>query len=343
MAIILTIVSVYAVVITALFLKKSLSSSRYNIKSLIYDFNDSLSDSSNDFSSKVLSFISKNFSKIDSGAIFLKNGKSFIELNSFGNKIENNDKIFFYKDYYVKEFFIDESYALRTVFHTIKNLSKEEKEKIEILTGLISSSEIIKNLIKKNGKFQIDLMLSMIKILEYYDRYTQGHSMRVAEFSKKIAEKMKLSHKEISDAYWTGLVHDIGKIAIPTGILNKEGKLTNEEFAIIKKHPVYGYEFLSTSETLKDIATYVFHHHERWDGNGYPTGLKGEMIPIISRIIAVADSWDAMISKRAYRNALPKDYALQEIINNSGKQFDPRVVKAFLEVIEEEEDNISIA
>ncbi|ABR31048.1 phosphohydrolase [Thermosipho melanesiensis] len=337
MGVLVFFLSIYSIIITILFLN-SKKYKKVNLKDIVYDFTSQLTNENNDFSVRALSYISKEFSEIDSGAFLIKRGREYHEISSFGKKIEISDKIFFYKDYLIKDFTIDESFGVRLILHSKTKLSKAKEEKIEIISTLISSSELIKNLIKKHGKFQIDLMLSMIKILEYYDRYTKGHSLRVAELSQKIAKKLRLSPQEVSDAYWTGLVHDIGKIAVPTNILNKEGKLTSEEYEIIKKHPIYGFEFLSTSETLKNIATYVYHHHEKWNGSGYPGGLKGEMIPMISRIISVADSWDAMTSKRAYRDALTYESSLQEIINNSGKQFDPKVVKAFISVLEEEEN-----
>ncbi|MBT1248263.1 MULTISPECIES: HD-GYP domain-containing protein [unclassified Thermosipho (in: thermotogales)] len=341
MEFLLIILSIYSL-ITTFFLFNLAKSKKINLKEVVFDFTNQLTNENNDFPIKALSFISKEFPEIDSGIFLVKEGNKFNEISSFGQKIEYNDKLFFYKDYFVKDFTIDNTLGVRLILHSKSKISKSKTEKLEIISSLISSSELIKNLIKKHGKFQIDLMLSMIKILEYYDRYTQGHSLRVAELSQKIAKKLNLSSQEISDAYWTGLVHDIGKIAIPNSILNKEGSLTMEEYEIIKKHPIYGFEFLSTSETLKNIATYVYHHHEKWDGTGYPGRLKGEMIPIISRIISVADSWDAMTSKRAYRDALTYEFALQEIINNSNKQFDPKVVSAFLDVLKEEE-NLDIA
>ncbi|QTA38855.1 HD-GYP domain-containing protein [Thermosipho ferrireducens] len=216
--------------------------------------------------------------------------------------------------------------------------SNRDIEVMSIFSNLAASYIALREYLISQGKFQKDLLLSMIKILEYYDKHTKGHSVRVAELSANIAEKMGLSDQDIKDAYWAGLVHDIGKIAIPINILNKEGRLTQEEYEIVKKHPIYGFDFLTTSSNLRKIAEYVYHHHERWDGKGYPAGLEKKMIPLISRIIAVADSWDAMTSPRSYRNPLPYNIALQELVYNMGKQFDPAVVKAFLNVLEEEKE-----
>lgn len=173
-------------------------------------------------------------------------------------------------------------------------------------------------------------------MVEIYDKYTKGHSENVAELSSVIAENMGLSHKKVIDTYWAGLVHDIGKLLIPIDILNKNGKLNDSEYDLIKKHTVWGSKALESSESLHYIAKYILHHHERWDGTGYPNGLKGDEIPLISQIISVADSWDAMLSKRAYREPLSPLKALKEIENNKGKQFSPEVANAFINIYKKE-------
>ena len=145
---------------------------------------------------------------------------------------------------------------------------------------------------------------------------------------------MNLNQKEIQYAYWTGLVHDIGKLIIPRVTLNKQEEITEEEYSLIKKHPLWAYESLSQSKRLNEIAEFVLYHHEKWDGSGYPEGLKGEEIPLISRIISVADAYSAMTSDRAYRDALSRDDALKELRKNSGKQFDPEIVDIFIGIIE---------
>ncbi|MTI71915.1 MAG: HD-GYP domain-containing protein [Firmicutes bacterium] len=178
------------------------------------------------------------------------------------------------------------------------------------------------------------MVLSFTNMLEIHDKYTENHSREVANKAKRLAKFLGLNEKDIRDAYWAGIVHDIGKILIPSYILNKKGKLTDDEFFLIKKHPLWGYETLKNSDKLKDISEYVLYHHERWDGFGYPLGLKGDNIPLISQILAVADTWDAMRSNRSYRKALPKKEAIKEIRKNKGTQFSPRVVDVFLENIE---------
>ncbi|ODN29705.1 metal-dependent phosphohydrolase [Fervidobacterium thailandense] len=178
------------------------------------------------------------------------------------------------------------------------------------------------------------MILTMTRILEYHDKYTKGHSKNVAAVASLIAERLGLSDEMIRKTYWASLLHDIGKIVIPSHILNKEGKLTIEEFEVIKKHPVYGHDFLTTSEDLKELAKYVLHHHERWDGKGYPMGLSGEDIPLISRIISVADAYDAMRSDRPYRRGLPLEVIRKELIEHAGMQFDPEIAKVFVKMID---------
>ncbi|AZO96650.1 HD-GYP domain-containing protein [Halocella sp. SP3-1] len=179
------------------------------------------------------------------------------------------------------------------------------------------------------------MILSIINILEIHDKYTKGHSENVAEISALIAREMNYPEKEIKVIEWAGLVHDIGKILISNSILNKPGRLSRKEFEQIKQHPVWGYEVLVGSDELKEIATYIRHHHERWDGTGYPDQLSGEEIPKIARIIALADSWDTMRSDRVYRQKLSLNTARQELIDNKGTQFDPEIVDIALELIVE--------
>jgi len=209
----------------------------------------------------------------------------------------------------------------------------EEIDMIKSLSGFFTSFIATHNYVSNQGRFEKDMILTMIRILEYHDTYTKGHSKNVATIASLIAEKLGLNDELIRKTYWAALVHDVGKIVVPSSILNKESKLTIEEFEVIKKHPVYGHDFLSTSPELRDLARYVFHHHERWDGKGYPAGISGEEIPLISRIIMVADSWDAMRSDRPYRKGLSKEKAMEEILKHSGAQFDPNIAKVFIKML----------
>ena len=182
--------------------------------------------------------------------------------------------------------------------------------------------------------FTKEMITSIIKMLEMYDLYTKGHSENVAKISTAIAKEMELSKEKVNDTYWAGLVHDIGKLLIPLDIINKQGQLTDEEYNIIKNHAKLGCKTLKSSDSLKHIANYVRHHHERWDGKGYPDQLVREEIPLVSQILGLADAWDAMTSRRAYRDSLGKEKAIQEIKDNKGSQFSPVVTEVFLNMIE---------
>jgi len=186
---------------------------------------------------------------------------------------------------------------------------------------------------KLQGDFQRDIILSMIKFLEIHDSYTGGHSEEVAELSKRIAINLELDKKDVQNSYWAGLVHDIGKLIVPSMVLNKKENFKEKDYELIKNHPAWAYESLSKSKRLNGIAEYVLYHHERWDGTGYPEGLKGKEIPLVSRIISVADAYSAMTSKRAYRDALIKSKAIEELKDNKGKQFDPEIVDIFINII----------
>lgn len=176
---------------------------------------------------------------------------------------------------------------------------------------------------------------SLVRILEAKDKYTRGHSDRVAEFSEKIALKMGFSKSKSELLRRAAELHDIGKLGIPEEILNKKGKLTEEEWKIIKEHPAIGEEAVRPAFLDEDMLSIVRSHHERYDGKGYPDKSKGDKINMFAQIISVADSYDAMTSTRAYREALSKEKAVEELKNNCGTQFNTQVVKAFLRVLEE--------
>lgn len=167
--------------------------------------------------------------------------------------------------------------------------------------------------------------------LDSKDPYTHGHSMRVTMYSLILARKLNLDDKMLEEIETAGLLHDIGKIGIPQNILCKPGKLTDEEFAIMKSHPEKGEKILTGIKKLAIISNWLKTHHERWDGRGYPLGLKGEEIPFSSRIIALADTYDAMTSTRSYRKALTHEIAISEIEKCAGTQFDPNLAKIFVE------------
>jgi len=172
------------------------------------------------------------------------------------------------------------------------------------------------------------------KFIDSKDKYTHNHSYRVAEYSKLIAAKLGMSVREIEDIYYIGLLHDTGKIAIDDKILNKPGKLSNEEFEAIKSHTTIGANMLKDFTTINNIQIGALYHHERYDGMGYPMGVIGEEIPLVGRIIAVADAYDAMSSDRCYRSHLEKETIIEQLISNKGKQFDPALVDIFVKLIE---------
>lgn len=167
------------------------------------------------------------------------------------------------------------------------------------------------------------------------DPYTNGHSKRVAIYTRLIAEKLGFSGEELDRIYYIALLHDCGKIGVPDNILGKPGRLTDEEFQIIKSHTVRGGEILSRFKSLENAHEGALYHHERYDGNGYPQGLKGEEIPLIARMICVADSFDAMNSNRVYRKKISSEYIIDELKKNSGTQFDPKIANIMLELIAE--------
>jgi len=165
------------------------------------------------------------------------------------------------------------------------------------------------------------------------DPYTNGHSKRVAIYTRLIAEELGYEGEELDRIYYIALLHDCGKIGVPDSILGKPGRLTDEEFEVIKSHTVLGGEILSSFKSLENVGEGALYHHERYDGKGYPEGRAGEDIPFIARMICAADSFDAMNSNRVYRNRLTKDDILREIETNKGTQFDPGIADVLLGLI----------
>ena len=170
------------------------------------------------------------------------------------------------------------------------------------------------------------------------DTYTKGHSGRVADYSKEIAKRFGYSYEQQEEIYMMGLLHDVGKIGVPDTVINKPGKLTDEEYEIIKTHPRKGAKILQNIVEMPKLVTGARWHHERFDGRGYPDGLAGEDIPEEARIIAVADAYDAMTSHRSYRDVIPQEVVKSEFERCSGTQFDPRFAAIMLEIIKEDVD-----
>ncbi len=199
----------------------------------------------------------------------------------------------------------------------------------EQIAFVMKNSELFSEL----GQFVIDVVRSLVYTIEAKDIYTRGHSERVNHFSMKIAEQINLSPEDKKTLHWASTLHDIGKISIPETILNKPGSLSDAEYAIIKRHPETGFSILTPLRPLVDSLPGILHHHERYDGTGYPKHLHGTQIPLIARIIAVADTFDAITSDRAYRKARSLAEALAAITDAAGTQLDPELVPVLRDVV----------
>jgi HD-GYP domain-containing protein (c-di-GMP phosphodiesterase class II) len=178
-------------------------------------------------------------------------------------------------------------------------------------------------------------ILALVGALEMKDSYTQGHAKRVSEYSLSIGAKLGLTETELRDLYLGAVLHDIGKIGTEGDLLNKTERLNSREEILIREHPLKGTLFIVGDDNLSQIVPTILHHHERWDGTGYPGRLKGEHIPLHARIVCITDSFDAMLSPRSYRPALDKDVATLELQKLKGTQFDPFIVDVFIECLNE--------
>lgn len=177
---------------------------------------------------------------------------------------------------------------------------------------------------------------ALVNAIDAKDKYTHGHSARVAEYSRKLAEMSGKSERECDEIYYSALVHDVGKIGVPRSILSKDSRLTDEEYATIKQHPLMGVQILEGISEFPTLSIGAHYHHERYDGKGYPEGLKGTDIPEMARIIAVADAYDAMTSKRSYRDPIPQQKVREEIVKGTGTQFDPVYARLMLHLIDDD-------
>ncbi len=175
-----------------------------------------------------------------------------------------------------------------------------------------------------------DTLEAWARALEYRDRLTEGHSRRVAALSVRLARVVGLSEEEVTLVRWGALLHDVGKLAIPDAVLLKPGPLTPGERALMERHPAYAREMLFCIPFLSPVVAIPYHHHERWDGGGYPEGLAGDAIPLTARIFTVVDQWDALSSDRPYRRAWPQERVVSYLRENAGTIFDPRIVDLFL-------------
>lgn len=230
-----------------------------------------------------------------------------------------------------------DDYLLKPIDLDILSLKTER-----IITKQIFSQELI-NSHRRNQRLFLNLLSVMAKILEAKDFYTQFHSENVSRYARLLAEKRGFNKEQVEKIGIAGILHDFGKIGLKEGLLNKHGHLTEKEFDLVKQHPVIATTILEPIGDLKEIIRDIRYHHESYNGQGYPDGLKGEKIPIGARILAIADAFDAMTSRRTYHEPMNIDEARKEIQRCSGTQFDPKLVELFLDVIDEMEQHHEIA
>ena len=191
---------------------------------------------------------------------------------------------------------------------------------------------------QKNERLSMQVVKTLAGAVDAKDKYTNGHSTRVAEYSREIARSAGYSEKQLDEIYMMGLLHDVGKIGVPDSVINKPTKLTEDEYDQIKQHPVMGYEILKNITEMPELGIAAKYHHERYDGKGYPEGLRGEEIPEAVRIISCADAYDAMSSRRSYHDVYAQEYIREEFRKGMGTQFDPKFARIMLEMIDEDKD-----
>lgn len=209
-------------------------------------------------------------------------------------------------------------------------VSSHETKLIESISGMLGAALENAELYDRQRLTFIGTVKALSAAIDAKDQYTRGHSERVAMLSAMLAERVGYSSEAAERIRISGLVHDVGKIGVPEAVLCKPARLTDAEFELIKRHPTIGHEIIKDIPDLHDLLPGVLHHHERWDGNGYPAGIAGEAIPHMARIMALADTFDAMSSNRAYRSGLPREKVLAEFRRCAGTQFDPELVEPFL-------------
>ncbi len=218
--------------------------------------------------------------------------------------------------------------------------SEALKIRVRNLLDLIRlQRELNREVARKTAELEslsLHVVHTLAKTIDAKDAYTNGHSERVADYSREIAKRYGYDEKRQEEIYMMGLLHDVGKIGVPDTVINKPGKLSDEEYEMIKKHPEKGAEILTTITEMPKLVTGARWHHERVDGRGYPDGLRGDEIPEEARIIAVADAYDAMTSHRSYRDIIPQDHVKSEIEKGMGFQFDERFARIMLQMIAED-------
>lgn len=210
-----------------------------------------------------------------------------------------------------------------------RELGTEEANLLKSVGGVLSAHAQVVELFSEHEEMVLAFIRSLVTTLDAKDPYTRGHSERVALVAQRIAKELQLSHSEVESVFQSGLLHDIGKIGVDDAVLRKEESLSALEFRKIARHPEVGYAILSELRGIEDLLPGVLHHHERYDGRGYPSKLAGQAIPRIARILAVADSYDAMGSDRPYRNGMKREDVERILAHGAGTQWDPEVIQAF--------------
>lgn len=233
--------------------------------------------------------------------------------------------------------FITKPFVADVVIQRINRILELRHLQCSLQTEVEKKTKELKESHIKVRNLSTQIMLSLTSAIDAKDTYTKGHSSRVAKYSREIARRMGKKQGEMDEIYFAGLLHDVGKIGIPDAIINKPDKLT-EEFAVIQTHPSIGAGILGTISEMPTISVGAHYHHERYDGKGYPDGLVGEEIPELARIIGTADAYDAMSSKRSYRDILPQEVVRREIEKGKGLQFDPVIADIMLTIIDEDKE-----
>jgi diguanylate cyclase (GGDEF)-like protein len=232
-----------------------------------------------------------------------------------------------------KEYTVDGSsiYPSISVGHATKKIETEKMESI-----LIIAEEAMSRQKLLESKSAHSAIIASIKVIMFEkSQETEEHAERLGQLAKSLGQSMSLTSDQLNELELLATLHDIGKMSIDAGILSKRGSLTDEEWIEMRKHPEVGFRIAQATSELVPISKYILCHHERWDGKGYPQGLVGEKIPLLSRILSIIDSYDAMTNDRSYRSAMTKEAAFEEIRKNSGTQFDPDISKLFLEIMSE--------
>lgn len=260
--------------------------------------------------------------------VFRWGGDEFVVILPSTTSEETQSVVDVIKKLCAKEFINDISLSISFGWDTKDNLDELIIDKLKN-----AEDQMYKHKILESEGLRGNLINTILHSLHEKNPREEMHSIRASSLCQSIGKALELSELQINKLKVVGLLHDIGKIAIEESILDKPEKLTYKEWEEIRKHPDIGYRILSSSADMKELAEITLSHHERWDGTGYPKGLKGEAIPMLSRIVALADSYDVMTSDRPYRKALTKEAALKEILDNAGSQFDPEIAKVFVNIV----------